>query len=153
LSPFFLFKIQLFGVYMSAKQAGFTLIELIIVVSIIGILMGLSLPAYKDYVKRAHVAEGMGLATSAKSAIADYYGTNGKWPSNNTAAGMVSAASIKTNAVRSVHINSSQIIIVFNTKVSSSATLILQGGGENIISHWSCSGGTLEHRYRPSACR
>lgn len=138
---------------MSTKNAGFSLIELMVVVAIIGILASLSLPAYKDYVKRAHVAEGIGLATAAKSAIADYYGTKGEWPTGNADAGMVSAASIRTNAVRSLLVNASQIIVTFNTKVTPGATLILQGGGENIISRWSCTGGTVESRYRPSACR
>ena len=138
---------------MSRIQAGFTLIELMIVVAIIGILAAVALPAYQDYTKRAHVAEGVGLATGAKSAVAEYYVAKGVWPANNADAGMQSAASIKGNAVRSIEVSTSQIIVTFNTKVSSGATVILQGGGADAISRWSCTGGTLEPRYRPSNCR
>lgn len=138
---------------MSRVQSGFTLIELMIVVAIIGILAAVALPAYQDYTKRGHVAEGISLATAAKSAVAEYYTSKGDWPANNVAAGLASAASVKGNAVRSVSVNASQITVTFNTKVTAGATIVLQGGGADVISRWSCTGGTLEARYRPSTCR
>ena len=138
---------------MSRVQAGFTLIELMIVVAIIGILAAVALPAYQDYTKRAHVAEGISLASSAKSAIAEHYVTKGDWPTNNAQAGLVSAASVKGNAVRSIQVNASQVIVTFNTKVVAGSTVVVQGGGLDEISRWSCTGGTLETRYRPSSCR
>jgi type IV pilus assembly protein PilA len=63
-----------------SKQQGFTLIELMIVVAILGILATIAIPAYQDYTKRAHVTEGLQLATSAKSAVTTYYSVNGKHP-------------------------------------------------------------------------
>ena len=61
-------------------QKGFTLIELMIVIAIIGILVAIALPAYQNYVIRAQVTEGLSLATGIKTAIADYYAANGAWP-------------------------------------------------------------------------
>jgi type IV pilus assembly protein PilA len=62
-------------------QKGFTLIELMIVVAIIGILAAIAIPAYQDYTIRAQVTEGLNLAAPVKTAIAEYYAQNGTWPS------------------------------------------------------------------------
>jgi type IV pilus assembly protein PilA len=61
-------------------QKGFTLIELMIVVAIIGILAAIAIPAYQDYTIRAQVTEGLNLAAPVKTAIAEYYANNGTWP-------------------------------------------------------------------------
>ena len=63
---------------------GFTLIELMIVVAIIGILAAIAIPQYQNYVARAQVAEGLALATVAKTALVEYRSTTGKWPTNST---------------------------------------------------------------------
>src|ERR1700716_3656331 len=66
---------------MKAVQKGFTLIELMIVVAIIGILAAIAIPAYQDYTIRAQVTEGLNLAAPVKTAIAEHYANNGTWPS------------------------------------------------------------------------
>lgn len=63
-------------------QKGFTLIELMIVVAIIGILAAIAIPAYQDYTIRAQVTEGMNLAAAVKAEVAEYYAQNGQWPTN-----------------------------------------------------------------------
>lgn len=69
---------------MKAVQKGFTLIELMIVVAIIGILAAIAIPAYQDYTIRAQVTEGATLAGGVKAAMADFYAQNGTWPTQLT---------------------------------------------------------------------
>ena len=134
-------------------QKGFTLIELMIVVAIIGILAAIALPAYQDYTKRTHVAEGLTLAGGAKASVTEYYSSQGKFPSNNASAGLAAKADIKGNAVTSVEVASGKITITYNDKVTNGATLDLSpttgAGGVQ----WSCKGGNVNTKYRPSNCR
>ena len=74
---------------MKAIQKGFTLIELMIVVAIIGILAAIAIPAYQDYTIRAQVTEGLNLAGAVKAAVAETYADRGAWPLDNKAAGIV----------------------------------------------------------------
>ena len=73
---------------MKKVQQGFTLIELMIVVAIIGILAAIAIPAYQDYTIRAQVTEGMNLAAAAKAAVSESFTNKGVAPANRTAAGM-----------------------------------------------------------------
>lgn len=133
-------------------QKGFTLIELMIVVAIIGILAAIALPAYQDYTKRSHVSEGLTLAAGAKAAVAEYYSSQGTMPTTNAAAGL--ATSITGNAVTGVAVGANgAITITYNNKVDAGRTIILQPNVTSGGITWTCTGGTVSTKYRPSNCR
>jgi len=144
---------------MKKVQQGFTLIELMIVVAIIGILAAVAIPAYQDYTKRANVTEGLGLASSAKVAVTEYYNSKGVMPTNNTSAGMALAISIAGNAVQSVGLSTTApfgiINISYNTKVISGGQLSLSpiSGAGGI--KWTCKKKTtnIKDSWLPSSCR
>ncbi|EMT2872685.1 pilin, partial [Neisseria gonorrhoeae] len=87
---------------MNTLQKGFTLIELMIVIAIVGILAAVALPAYQDYTARAQVSEAILLAEGQKSAVTEYYLNHGKWPKDNTSAGVANPTEIKGKYVQSV---------------------------------------------------
>ncbi|ENX3464996.1 pilin [Neisseria gonorrhoeae] len=90
---------------MNTLQKGFTLIELMIVIAIVGILAAVALPAYQDYTARAQVSEAILLAEGQKSAVTEYYLNHGKWPENNGDAGVASPADkIKGKYVQKVEV-------------------------------------------------
>ncbi|EMT3775013.1 pilin, partial [Neisseria gonorrhoeae] len=89
---------------MNTLQKGFTLIELMIVIAIVGILAAVALPAYQDYTARAQVSEAILLAEGQKSAVTEYYPNHGKWPADNGAAGVASSSSIKGKYVKEVKV-------------------------------------------------
>ncbi|HGG8623544.1 TPA: pilin [Neisseria meningitidis] len=89
---------------MNTLQKGFTLIELMIVIAIVGILAAVALPAYQDYTARAQVSEAILLAEGQKSAVTEYYLNHGIWPGDNSSAGVASSSTIKGKYVKSVEV-------------------------------------------------
>ncbi|HFA3150177.1 TPA: pilin, partial [Neisseria gonorrhoeae] len=89
---------------MNTLQKGFTLIELMIVIAIVGILAAVALPAYQDYTARAQVSEAILLAEGQKSAVTEYYLNHGEWPKDNDSAGVASASTIKGKYVQKVEV-------------------------------------------------
>ncbi|MBH5974430.1 pilin [Neisseria meningitidis] len=89
---------------MNTLQKGFTLIELMIVIAIVGILAAVALPAYQDYTARAQVSEAILLAEGQKSAVTEYYLNHGIWPGDNNSAGVASSSKIKGKYVKEVEV-------------------------------------------------
>ncbi|HGH6328410.1 TPA: pilin [Neisseria meningitidis] len=110
---------------MNTLQKGFTLIELMIVIAIVGILAAVALPAYQDYTARAQVSEAILLAEGQKSAVTEYYLNHGIWPKNNTSAGVASSATdIKGKYVKSVEVKNG---VVTATMASSNVNNEIKG--------------------------
>jgi type IV pilus assembly protein PilA len=108
---------------MKKLQQGFTLIELMIVVAIIGILAAIAIPAYQDYTIRAQVSEGLNLAAAAKAAVAESFLNNGEAPQNRTVAGMsVNAADTQGKYVAAVNVVNGRIDVTYGNEANNQLT-------------------------------
>ena len=97
---------------MKKHQQGFTLIELMIVVAIIGILAAIAIPAYQDFTTRAKVSEALSLTSAAKAGIAEFFQNNSHFPTENASIGLAPPASIKGTNVSQVEISTGGVITV-----------------------------------------
>jgi len=135
------------------KSKGFTLIELMIVVAIVGILAAVAIPAYQDYTIRARVTEGLHLGASAKLAVSETAITNNALPATQAATGYVSPAAT-TNVASIAIADATGAVTVTYTAAAGGGTIILtptlQANGDVT---WTCTGGTLAAKYRPASCR
>ncbi len=158
-------------------QKGFTLIELMIVVAIIGILAAIAIPAYQDYTIRAQVTEGLNLALPVKAGVAETFANTGSWPLDLTAAGGNTLLPPTGKYVGSVQVAGGVITITYATPANAAIT-----GGKNTLTLfpgytvnkdivWACSGGAvpatpptwavpvvvpaseIDPKYRPKICR
>jgi type IV pilus assembly protein PilA len=144
-------------------EQGFTLIELMIVVAIIGILAAIAIPAYQDYTIRAQVTEGFSLSLATKTKISEFYTNTGFFPPNNSSAGVPNAASITGKYVTGVAVSTAAgnglITVTFGNEANAlilGQTLVLTSTGGAAMGSiaWDCkTGNTIAPKYRPSACR
>lgn len=144
---------------MKKVQQGFTLIELMIVVAIIGILAAIALPAYQDYTIRAKVSEVIGLAAKDKASISEYYISQGGMPTTVAMAG-VSTSSNQSTYTSAIAFNSvsttvaeMQYTLTNLGGTANTKTIFFRGTGSADGVQWICTGGTLEDKYRPANCR
>lgn len=137
------------------KQQGFTLIELMIVVAIIGILAAVAIPAYSDYITRSKVSEGIALASGAKTAVSEFTFSQNTFPTTNGQAGL--ATTITSQYVNSVNVGANGVItVVMNATTSGAAGNIAftpsrAGGSIN----WTCTGAatSVADNFLPANCR
>ncbi|HGH7067633.1 TPA: pilin [Neisseria meningitidis] len=145
---------------MKAIQKGFTLIELMIVIAIVGILAAVALPAYQDYTARAQMS-ALTLAEGQKSAVVEYYSDNGTFPNSNTSAGIAASNEIKGKYVASVKVEGNASVASITATMNSSnvnkdikgKTLVLVGKQNSGSFSWECKKGSVDEKFLPSTCR
>jgi len=138
------------------KQQGFTLIELMIVVAIIGILAAVALPAYQDYTIRAKVSEAIGFAAAAKTAVSEHVISKDKWPSTNESAGLADAGDINSAVVAELEVALNVITVTLSSNGLGGAnggTFTLTGSTTGNKVSWVCAPDSIDAKYLPSSCR
>lgn len=143
------------------NQQGFTLIELMIVVAIIGILAAVAIPAYQDYIGRAQTAEAVELLGGGKTPYAEWYADKGVWPS--AAASVMGTTSGKyvtsitqtaqNNATGNVELTATMAATGVNSNIANKTVrIVTNDGGKS----WTCSAGAtaaIDAKFLPGACK
>ncbi|MCG3169428.1 MAG: hypothetical protein CALGDGBN_00946 [Pseudomonadales bacterium] len=146
---------------MKQVQKGFTLIELMIVIAIVGILAAVALPAYQDYTVRAKLSEALATAGEAKTNVTEYYVANSELPTSSAEAGV--RGNVDTNIVNSVTYEGTDAATPGNIRVTVKAVggtianddyfeLSMTGTAGGTI-QWKCIPGTVPSKYLPANCR
>ena len=137
------------------KQQGFTLIELMIVVAIIGILAAIAIPAYQDYTIRAQVSEGLNLTGGAKAAVTEFSMDTGRWPSDNASAGLSAMGDISGKYTTQVAVLAGVVTVTYGNDAHAlivGSTLIMTPTTNPGSVEWVCSSGMAD-KHLPAACR
>ena len=139
-----------------SMQKGFTLIELMIVVAIIGILAAVALPAYQDYTVRAKVSEVLLAASSGRTAVSEAVQVSGTGFPTTASLVLQSQSSKYVSSVAYTQVSTSEGLVTATAQGDTSiagSTIVLDGvAGANAQVNWTC-GGTIAAKYRPQSCK
>lgn len=144
---------------MKKVQQGFTLIELMIVVAIIGILAAVALPAYQDYTIRAKVSEGILAASSARTAVSETYANAGVMLVGADSMGVQTQASKYVTSVgwAGDGANAGTVTVTLSADAglgaAASTTILLEATGSGGAVAWECKKGTINAKYLPGSCK
>jgi type IV pilus assembly protein PilA len=146
---------------MKKVQQGFTLIELMIVVAIIGILAAIAIPAYQDYTVRAKLSEAVGALAAAKTSVSEYYISVGEMPQNQgesgVSSGQVADGSVVTGLTYTrVNTGESTVaatLAAANLQGASGTSFLMRGQGTCNGVQWDCESNTTPEKYLPANCR
>ncbi len=144
---------------MKRTQQGFTLIELMIVVAIVGILAAIAIPAYQDYIARSKVSEGLASLAEAKTSVSEYYSTNGTLATSATSIGIDTTRTTPYTSGMSWVVASTQVRVqLTNINTAVDGTYVQLTGTRDTARkdiEWACtnSGAVADQKYYPSNCR
>ena len=144
----------------AAHTQGFSLLELMIAVAIVGILSALAIPTYQDYTIRAKVGEAFSLASAAKFSVSEYYVSSGELPADADQAGI---SSVSGKYVRSLSYSKSgsvgQVIVTFGNNVGAEVNgkkVVIEASISGNALHWACKSSEndgIDNKYLPASCR
>jgi len=142
---------------MKTSAKGFTLIELMVVVAIVGTLAAIAIPAYQDYTIRAQISEGLTLAAASKAAVEEYYSEYGDWPEKNDNAGLPDKKDIRGKYTEEVAVKDDVIEIKYGNDahqaIQKGIVMLIATNNDGSIS-WTCaSDSKITDNYLPPACR
>ena len=141
---------------MNKMQKGFTLIELMIVVAIIGILAAIAIPAYQDYITRSKVTELVTAGSACKASVSEYYQTQNAFPANNSSAGCASNA---TKYISALTVSGNVITVAALTgtgaiPATAAGDYVLTGTSSTTGTiDWVCTGSSIPAKFLPANCR
>ena len=140
-------------------QKGFTLIELMIVVAIIGILAAIAIPAYQDYIARSQVSEAVSLSAGGKTPLAEFYADRGLWPQESSS--VMGNTRGKYVSVITLSLGASSVAgtaTLTATMKTTGVNRAIQGKTLDLLTYdggrtWTCKAGTVDTKYLPGACK
>lgn len=139
---------------MKRIQKGFTLIELMIVVAIIGILAAIALPAYQDYTIRAKVSEILLAASGMKTSVAEFFQTRGYMPQTGSIGTTTQSSAYVSTVAYTYTSNTQGQITAASSIANATGNIVLTGTGSTStgVVGWTCAG-TILAKYRPASCK
>lgn len=142
---------------MKRLQKGFTLIELMIVVAIIGILAAIAIPAYQDYIARSQVTEAVNLTGGGKTPLSEFFADKGRWPTTaDSVMGNLSGKYVATVEITQGSATTGVVVLTATMRTTGVSALV---AGSSLAmtssdgANWECTAGTILAKFRPAACR